>query len=338
MDYIDFALSHPELPWDWHALTHAIITTGATHKVLDYPEAPWDWVYLTRYIEPRYALSRPKLPWDWVRLSCRVPLVDILARRSLWHLWYWKVVTERALFESEQSLIISNAPNAPWDYEPMTESSEFVAQHPYLDWDWDYESVRVLQNDELHLVERYPDVGWDYSSMSRVATVQDLKEYPELDWDWRVLSIRVVEVFTGLTLQDALHNPQWPWAWERISFMVSLQQVIQHPGIPWDWYILTANYGTLATVLQYPDLPWDLLVVATHVDNALAQSLPPHEQARAPIRDSLKVLHTNQPRLFFKVMNAAREDGRDDLAFTMHQVQELEAQGSSRGRKASRRA
>jgi hypothetical protein len=232
IEYIDFALRHPYLPWDWHTMTDTIIAADAMHMVLENADAPWDWVWL----------------------SHKVPLATILSMQDL--PWYWKEVTRRAAYDPSIAFIA-----APWDFEPPAGSSLFVAQHPYLDWKWDVESRRVVETGQLDLVERYPNSMWDHSAMSRVATIDDIMERPVAFWDWNVLSTRVV-TRRGLTFQDVFDNAQWPWLWEGLSAAATLQQVDHHPDLPWYWYFVSDKHGSVTNLLQYPHLPWDLRAVA----------------------------------------------------------------------------
>ena len=96
LEYIDFALRHPCLPWDWHTMTDTIIAFDALHMVFENPDAPWDWVWL----------------------SHKVPLATILSRQDL--PWYWKEVTFRAAYElsgSVESFV------APWDFVSLWRST-----------------------------------------------------------------------------------------------------------------------------------------------------------------------------------------------------------------------
>lgn len=121
-------------------------------------------------------------------------------------------------------------------------------------------------------IERFPEVDWNYVSLSShpsvsLITLKTLKDKP---WNWNLLTSHCNWNWYWIR-----EFPDKPWCWRVISNSnhFNWNWVRELPDKPWCWEILSERADSFAIVKEFPDKPWSwyklTLGAATTIDDMM---------------------------------------------------------------------
>jgi hypothetical protein len=120
---------------------------------------------------------------------------------------------------------IPPAVGAYWVLDREDFSFDDVCAHP--SWNWNFMDMHIHPKFDPDWVRRLPNKPWNWRKINDFSLVL---EFPNKAWDWVSLS------------RDA-----------------TIEQIVQHPGLPWHWDIVTIMSAiTLDDISRHPELPWDI--------------------------------------------------------------------------------
>jgi hypothetical protein len=115
--------------------------------------------------------------------------------------------------------------------------------HPDKDWDW-YDLSANPSVATWEIVQKYPDICWEWFCSPRVATWKFGEKHPYICWRWSQLSSNP-RVATWDILQK---YPEKPWDWVGVSHNphFTWDLVEKHPNKHWHWGYICYNPTLLA--------------------------------------------------------------------------------------------
>ena len=137
---------------------------------------------------------------------------------------------------------------------------QYILDNPQLSWDNDEISgnplvtiITVLQN---------PQFPWNFNRLSSnpSITLANIMANPQLSWNWNYVSTS-----PNVYFDDILNYPNNPWnllwfcQYNSNRYIIPKSQIFAHLELPWDTFsLLSGGYKiTVQDVLDHPDLNWD---------------------------------------------------------------------------------
>jgi hypothetical protein len=141
-----------------------------------------------------------------------------------------------------------------------------------------------------YIVEKYPDVPWDYTEMSsnKNITIEDVINNPDKPWDYTNVS-----EYIKVTYEIVRDNPQIPWDYEtlvkndgimcddiyklNIPSDIWIKKISSNNNLtikflrenldkPFDWYDVSLSDFTWNDIIENIDLPWCWNVISDYPD------------------------------------------------------------------------
>lgn len=264
IDFCDIA-RHPELPWVWNAA----VTKGRTvllHDLLKVKDKPLDWdrVSASKGITLDNVDAHPELPWNYVGLSKNpnLTLEYVLDRPNVdWN--YYNLSLNPSVVTNYQSVVVDH-PELPWDYLALSRNPNITMDDVRLwprKWDWDALMSNTgipvkdlvsgklwkLNHQNWEIVSNRRDLSCD-DVLSRIDggwCLVDILKYRKFSFD-DFKKIASVEWSDGLfhdenVTGDYLPASTDPWYYISMNQHLCMCDVLDNPGLPWDWTELSAN-------------------------------------------------------------------------------------------------
>lgn len=257
---MDVVLRHPELGWDWHAMT--LRNNVSVDFMLAHRQLPWNWESISTKFAPdqspsltlSHVVENPWLPWRWEIISFRHDVVTLDTVLQHPHLpWSWSGVSCNSNVTED---IVSARPDLPWDYACLARNTsisfEFILQHADKPWDVAYVSQRKGMDFE-RTWQQFPWM-WNLVSSNPHVRLEFVMAQPALPWHWVSLSIN-----HAIPIDGMLRHRELPWVWSIASMRSDLadQVVGSNMDLPWSWALLTDNDCISCDfVAMHPDRPW----------------------------------------------------------------------------------
>lgn len=110
-------------------------------------------------------------------------------------------------------------------------------------------------------------IPWNWAHMSSIAPLKLIQKYPEMAWDYNIISSRVTWTFL-------IANPDKNWNWSKISSLPWVNMtLVKKYDLPWDYNALSANPSiSIDDVLQNQKLPWNWDVLSRNFDFATIEA------------------------------------------------------------------
>jgi hypothetical protein len=213
--------------WDWREVTlHNFLHINA---MLENPDIPWDYSAFIR--RPDFSIdlvkTYPSVPWSWWNLlnSFGNDVIKII-RENPELLWNW-------------SNILNDIPAVEHIWEnivPLIPANILI--NPV-------KPSRHLRNIPWKVIEKYPNIPWDFTEVSYndQVSAEVVDRFPDKPWDWNILTKRF-----GKNYKLIARHADKPWDWQRISGNRDL-----------NWYL----------VFAFPDKPWAKKVLSCRLDISL---------------------------------------------------------------------
>lgn len=240
--HLHHVIDHPDLGWDWHALSR---NKNITMKdVIDHPDLPWIWGFAGLSSNPSIRaidmILHADKPWYWFVLSNKADVTLELVKKHWEMPWNWKELSMHPNITYQQ---IMDHPELPWELvymckNPNIMTIDMVLKHPDWPWDWG-------------LLSSHPNIK-----------VQDVIEHLNLGWKWKCICAN-----PNITMSDVL-------ALDAFNVAICWRSICMNPNIDpcmiiefWklshsvddidvDWHNLSQR-APLDYILEHPDLPWD---------------------------------------------------------------------------------
>lgn len=227
--------------------------------ILQYPDENWDWTCLT---ESNIAVSLPfiakhmDLPWDLDGLISQFPPEEVLpiVLKYPEKEWHWTWISSWPLSNTD-ILLLDNKLN--FIVLSLHADLNFIVAHPQYQWSWSNISDR-LDVQLPSFVLKYPDLPWDYDSLSKSPFLGTTIIEATIDkpWNWDILSLNV-----SIDWKFIKKHLDKPWNWEKLSMsaITTWDVIINNLKWKWDWKIITKYNPNLSwkIINKYPQINWD---------------------------------------------------------------------------------
>lgn len=272
----EWAELFPEAPWRFYDITANI---KEYHKwITKYPKVNWD--YKLVLVQPDLTLELlkiiPEEKLNFKRLSSN----SALTLEWLAHFpnkpWNYGFLSRHNNFTVEW---IDRFPEFPWCFnsrncsdmrndsyklprlgvcESKYRFSPHSASITYIRKGQITINRFYLSKFQLSWFEKYPDMDWDYSEISRrfSLNLKFLETFKDKPWDFANLSCN-----PHLTLDIPLAFPEEKWDFRQLAFHqnLTLEWIKRFPKDKWDYQELSNNDNfTLDWFLECPEANWDL--------------------------------------------------------------------------------
>ena len=195
-----------------------------------------------------YLLSRVDLIIDWCSFSRNTGLNIEIISSYMQYEWYWRE--------------LSNNPGI---------TMQAIINHPEYPWNW-YNGVSRNPNLNISIIKQFSDKNWDWTFVSSNPgiTMQDIINHPEYPWDWSYGVSRHPNMTMNMIIQNS--NKLWSMNDQIISpnhsanvcanissnTGITMQDIINHPEYPWDWYYGVGRNPNLTFSMTklYRDKTW----------------------------------------------------------------------------------
>jgi hypothetical protein len=199
--------------------------------------------------------------------------------------------------------------NPQFGYYPFRSNmitSEFILQHPEIDWDWG--ELSLDENVTIDVIEQYIDKSWNwyYISANPSITMDFATTYPEKDWNWEAI-MRHSKISWDCMEKNKNDNcPKWDMNIVNCNSTVTLDEIIQHPDYfwnlfelshnpnltldfilskddpsKWNWHVISMHKNiTIDMILNHPECPWHWLGIFQNPNITLQMMLDNHDKIR----------------------------------------------------------
>lgn len=129
---------------------------------------------------------------------------------------------------------------------------KWLLQFPNKSWDWGH--IHKNPKFEFDWVYKFQNESWNWKELSKLATIQLLRQYPMFKWDWEVVTRS-----SKVSKTDMANNTDLPWCVSLVKF----NDIITDDDITFlrtyqneiDWECISTN-APLCIVRENMNLPW----------------------------------------------------------------------------------
>lgn len=221
-----------------------------------FPNLPWHWYSVSKSFKTSMSdIERNmKLPWSWHGISrnININLYFIKKYKSLLD-WYW--ITKNPVIKADD---IKNNPDLPWDIDTLYENPNIDIFNIDISMlsieNWKELSLNIKIN--LNIFEKYID-KWDYQSLSKNENLISciLEKYPNLNWDWDCLSRHPNININHLAINDYVN-------WDYLK-NICIKTIKEYPNINWNFNAISCDSNiTIEDIENNPELPWNFRYVS----------------------------------------------------------------------------
>jgi hypothetical protein len=178
---IKYVIDNPDLSWNWNMMSYNPELTIAIIEM--FPDKDWSCPHISQHKNVTIDVIKqyPEIPWSlyYIELNPNIT-VDIMKTHPNYP-WHWSNI-----FYNENTTIdyIKNNMDLPWDWENIVFGTdvtvEEIRNNPEL--------LKKISNDVTiqSLLENpnYPQSYWNYISMHKNITMNDIQNNLNLPWNW----------------------------------------------------------------------------------------------------------------------------------------------------------
>ena len=167
-------------------------------------------------------------PWDWNELSKNPAIRTEDVMSELHYPWNWKLLCQNPSLSVRFLL------------EHEAEGLDFDALSNHLDLTW-------------YDVTNFAGRPWNYAFLSGnpCVTWTLVKAFPKIPWNFAWLSRN-----PSIPVDVVLHNPEHRWDWDYVSRRATMNQILAHLYLPWDWWTLSHLALITDELLDHPEITW----------------------------------------------------------------------------------
>jgi len=194
MEYID---AHPELPWNYHRLNYNPNITW--NYVIENFDHDWDF----NILQYNQNINHLRFHIPFFRNNAWIMSRDL---NTQWHMiennlhleLCWNSLSINPNINLD---IVKRFLHLPWDFCGLSENINtkiddiLAPENTFLYTRWNWSRFSRNKNVTLDIVYKYPNLPWDYKSLSynrNIATLYNLSKLnPYLPWDWSGISINL---------------------------------------------------------------------------------------------------------------------------------------------------
>jgi hypothetical protein len=227
--------------------------------ILQYPDKNWDWTCLSETniaVSSSFISKHMDLPWDLDGLVSTFPWEEILpiVLKYPEKEWHWAWISGWPL-SNETILLLENKLN--FTILSLHADLNFIVSHPHYQWSWSNISDRIDVQLPKYVLD-YPDLPWDYASLSKSPFLGTVIIEANIDkpWNWDTLSLNV-----SINWNFIKKHLDKPWNWEKLSMssMTTWNIIFNNLKWKWDWKIISKYNSNLSwkIIKKYPQINWD---------------------------------------------------------------------------------
>lgn len=124
-----------------------------------------------------------------------------------------------------------------------------------------YDELSWNINITIDVVLKYKDKPLNWYVLSSKISIKDIIKYHNLPWRWSEISKSY-----KLKKEDVMNNINLPWNWKEISSNIYLKLtindllILNSHNLPLDWYYLSGySIITIQDILDNPNIPWNAI-------------------------------------------------------------------------------
>lgn len=169
-----------------------------------------------------------------------------------------KIITQT----TPMAIIIKNT-RIPWNKKELVKKKDLRMEHtPYFNLKWNYYKLTIDEPDKCNIA-KHPELKWDTRALICINTdklcnehlIAILNRYPDLNWNWSSLTRKI-------PIKDIINNMSLSWNInEVIDRLEDLEEEyrtlvlfrLPHDKIDWKKMTICTSWSMIA---KYPDLPW----------------------------------------------------------------------------------
>jgi len=204
--------------------------------------------------------------WNYEGLSSNPSLPLGFIRDHIKEKWSWPDLTLNTRFTWETFQANSDL---PWDEVSISRNCnitwDIIEANPSFNWDFS----RMWYGDKLLLVDPQADVFmsfeyWDTRNL--IIPGEYYRDYARQNWRmiWDIIKGLNPYDFAGCRSGKVTEGM---WKMRNFSFNsnLTIQIVVDNPGYPWNWTMLSIHPGISAADIQkYHEYPWDVISIVVY--------------------------------------------------------------------------
>ena len=167
--------------------------------------------------------------------------------------------------------IVLKNPHFPWNFNKLSINPGItlanIMANPQLPWNWNY--VSTSPNVYFDNILNYPNNPWNllwfcqYNSNRYIIPKAQIFAHPEMPWD----TFALLSGGYKITVQDVLQHPGLNWDWANLcaSKNFTLDEILEHFPEQADLTHISRNPTiTMADILAHPEIPWNFSVYSAN--------------------------------------------------------------------------
>lgn len=212
-----------------------------------FPDRNWNWRYLSSNSNMEVEMILESLllfPWSFRDLSSNYNVNAEFVEMFIDRDWDFRVLSGRICAEikvldrSFDFEFVRRHANKPWNWNIILSNIDLadVEKHMHA-FKWNLFYMNYRRDISFELIDRYPDVPWSFSEMSRLLqfNLELVKQNKNLDWSWHSICYN-----NNLDMQFVrkymLDKPNICWKAISANSGISMKDISENQDLPWDFY------------------------------------------------------------------------------------------------------